>query len=123
MAVTIKNPVTVMTGGDKIYRHRIIMRVIVSRGEIDQTLYLDILSSNSTEFNIVSLQQFLLTMTPYPLFGQFITDTSMQSGGVQGGIITQWISPAQGMSFMVFGDTKTYTVLQISSLSDTIYEV
>lgn len=119
MAVTIKNPATVMAGGGgKIYRHRIVINGTISGDDI--TLYLDINSSSATGFDDISLQQFLLTRAPYPFFGNSV------NGRVEkaiGGIITRWYSPVQGMYFKIFGDSVEKRFQQTDSMVDTVYEI
>lgn len=119
MPIKIKNPVTVMTGGGKIYRHRIVINGSISGDDIQITLYLDINSSRATEFDTISLQQFLLTGAPYPFFGNSINGSIVQAIG---GIITQWYFPVQGLYFKIFGDSEEKR-LQQSNLTDTVYEI
>ena len=119
MAVTIKNPATVVTGGGKIYRHRIAINGTISGDDNQITLYLDINSSSATVFDDISLQQFLLTRAPYPFFGNSL------NGWVEkaiGGIITRWYSPAQGLYFKIFGDSVENSLQQADSIVDTVYE-
>ena len=120
MAVTIKNPATVVTGGGKIYRHRIELNGTISGDDNQITLYLDINSYSATVFDDISLQQFLLTRAPYPFFG-----TSL-NGWVEkaiGGIITKWYSPVQGMYFKIFGEQVENEFQQTGSIVDTVYEI
>lgn len=119
MAVTIKNPATVVTGGGKIYRHRIVINGSISGDDNQITLYLDINSSSATVFNDLSLQQFLLTRAPYPFFGTSLTGRVEKAIG---GIITKWYSPVQGMDFKIFGDSEENRLQQASSIVDTVYE-
>ena len=119
MAVTIKNPATVVTGGGKIYRHRIVINGTISGDDNQITLYLDINSSSATEFDAISLQQFLLTRAPYPFFGNSVNGLVEKAIG---GIITKWYSPAQGMYFKIFGDSEENR-LQQHALIDTVYEI
>ena len=119
MAVTIKNPATVVTGGGKIYRHRIEINGTISGDDNQITLYLDINSSSATEFDDLSLQQFLSTRAPYPFFGNSV------NGRVEkaiGGIITKWFSPVQGMYFKIFGDSEENRFQQYT-LIDIVYEI
>ena len=119
MAVTIKNPATVVTGGGKIYRHRIVMDGSISGDDIQITLYLDINSSSATEFDGISLQQFLLTRVPYPFFGNSINGSIEKAIG---GRITKWYSPVQGMYFKIFGDSEEKR-LQQADFIDKVYEI
>lgn len=119
MAVTIKNPATVVTGGGKIYCHRIVITGSIPGDDIQITLYLDINSSSATGFDTISLQQFLLTRAPYPFFGNSV------NGRVEkaiGGIITKWYSPAKGIYFKIFGDSEENR-LQQADFIDTVYEI
>lgn len=119
MAVTIKNPATVVTGGGKIYRHRIVINGTISGDDNQITLYLDINSPSDTGFDTISLQQFLLTRAPYPFFGDSVNGMVEKAIG---GIITRWYSPAQGMYFKIFGDSEENR-LQQDDLTDTVYEI
>ena len=119
MAVTIKNPATVMAGGGKIYRHRIVINGSISGDDNQITLYLDINSSSATGFDTISLQQFLLTRAPYPFFGNSINGSIEKAIG---GIITKWFSPAQGMYFKIFGE-QVENKFQQADLIDTVYEI
>lgn len=119
MAVTIKNPATVVTGGGKIYRHRIVINGTISGDDNQITLYLDINSSSATEFDTISLQKFLATRAPYPFFGNSVNGSIVQAIG---GIITKWYSPVQGMYFKIFGDSEENR-LQQHALIDTVYEI
>ena len=119
MAVTIKNPATVMAGGGKIYRHRIVIKGSIPGDDIQITLYLDINSSSATGFDTISLQQFLLTRAPYPFFGNSVNGSIVKAIG---GIITRWYSPAQGLYFKIFGDSEENR-LQQTDLIDTVYEI
>lgn len=120
MAVTIKNPATVVTGGGKIYRHRIEINGTISGDDNQITLYLDINSSSATEFDDISLQQFLLTRAPYPFFGTSLNGLVEKAIG---GIITKWYSPVQGMYFKIFGEQVENSIQQASSIVDTVYEI
>lgn len=116
----IKNPCTIMGGGGKIYRHRIAINGTISGDDNQITLYLDINSSSATEFDDISLQQFLLTRAPYPFFGNSV------NGRVEkaiGGIITKWYSPVQGMYFKIFGEQVENKFQQDDDLIDTVYEI
>lgn len=106
--------------GGKIYRHRIEMNGSISGDDIQITLYLDINSSSATEFDDISLQQFLLTRSPYPFFGNSINGSIEKAIG---GIITRWFSPVQGMYFKIFGDSKENKFIGENDLIDTVYEI
>lgn len=106
--------------GGKIYRHRIVMNGSISGDDNQITLYLDINSSSATEFDAISLQQFLLTRAPYQFFGNSI------NGRVEraiGGIITRWFSQVQGMYFKIFGDSEENKFIGGTALIDTVYEI
>ena len=119
MSIKIKNPAMVMNGGGKIYRHRIVINGTISGDDNQIKLYLDINSSSATEFDTISLQQFLLTRAPYPFFGNSVNGLVEKAIG---GIITKWYSPAQGMYFKIFGDSEENR-LQQHALIDTVYEI
>lgn len=105
--------------GGKIYRHRIVINGTISGDDNQITLYLDINSSSATEFDTISLQQFLLTRAPYQFFGNSI------NGWVEraiGGIITKWYSLVQGMYFKIFGE-QVENKFQQADLIDTVYEI
>lgn len=106
-------------GGGKIYRHRIVINGTISGDDNQIKLYLDINSSSATEFDTISLQQFLLTRAPYPFFGNSVNGLVEKAIG---GIITKWYSPAQGMYFKIFGDSEENR-LQQHALIDTVYEI
>lgn len=105
--------------GGKIYRHRITMDGTISGDDNQITLYLDINSSSATEFDTISLQQFLLTSAPYPFFGNSLNGWAEKAIG---GIITRWVSPVQGMYFKIFGE-QGENKLQQATLTDTVYEI
>lgn len=105
--------------GGKIYRHRITMDGTISGDDNQITLYLDINSSSATEFDTISLQQFLLTRAPYPFFGNSINGWEVQAIG---GIITKWYSPVQVMYFKIFGE-QVENKFQQADLTDTVYEI